>query len=50
MEKAGFVGQTIRVGRVEITGGGGVLGDGCWLSPDTLVASSAKRKIDGGVR
>ena len=33
IEEVGTVGQTVRIGRVEITGGESVLGDGCLGCP-----------------
>ena len=50
--KVGTVGQTVRIGRVEITGGGSVLGDGCLGFPryGGGVIDRTDGQVDGGGR
>ena len=48
----GPVGQTVRIGRVEITGGGSVLGDGCLGVPRYAgcIIDRTDGQVDGGGR
>ena len=48
----GTVGQTVRIGRVEITGGGSVLGDGCLGVPRYAgcIIDRTDGQVDGGGR
>ena len=50
--KVGTVGQTVRVGGVEVTGGGSVLGDGCLGVPRYAggVIDRTDGQVDGGGR